>query len=64
MEFSLIACLDGGGVKGGRVDGGRVCQIILCECFLREEEEGFGGVLTTSNFSFLIPPNWRNLEGE
>ena len=26
--------------------------------------EGFGGVLTTSNPSFLIPLNWRDLEEE
>ena len=26
--------------------------------------EGFGGVLTTYNSSFLIPQNWRDLEGE
>ena len=26
--------------------------------------EGFGGILTTSSPSFLIPPNWRDLEGE
>ena len=29
-----------------------------------EEGEGFGGVLTTSNPSFFIPPNLRDLEGE
>ena len=28
------------------------------------EREGFGGALTTSNPSFLIPQNWRDLEGE
>ena len=26
--------------------------------------EGFGSVLTTSNLSFLILSNWRDLEGE
>ena len=26
--------------------------------------ERFGGILTTSSPSFLIPPNWRDLEGE
>jgi len=36
----------------------------LFGCFLRKEEEGFGGVGTTSNPSFLIPPNWRDLKGE
>ena len=37
----------------------------LFGCFLREdEEEEFGGVLTTSNFSFFILLNWRDLEGE
>ena len=32
--------------------------------FLKKEGEEFGGVLTTSNPSFLIPKNWRDLEGE
>ena len=32
--------------------------------FLRKEEEGFERVSTTSNPSFLIPQNWRDLEGE
>ena len=36
----------------------------LFRSFLRNEGEGFGGVSTTSNPSFLIPPNWRDLEGE
>ena len=26
--------------------------------------ERFGEILTTSNSSFLISPNWRDLEGE
>ena len=26
--------------------------------------EGYGGVLTTSNPLFLIPPNWRERERE
>ena len=56
-----------GGVEGSRVEGGKVCLITLFECFLREEGErfwGFGGILTTSNPSFLISPNLRDLEGE
>ena len=31
---------------------------------LKNEGEEFGGVSTTSNPLFLIPPNWRDLEGE
>ena len=38
--------------------------ITLFEIFLRKEREGFGGVSTTSNPSFLISSNWRDLEGE
>ena len=38
--------------------------MILFGSFLRNEREGFGGVSTPSNPSFLIPPNWRDLEGE
>ena len=56
-----------GGVEGSRVEGGKVCLITLFECFLRDEGEGFGGfggILTTSNPSFLISPNLRDLEGE
>ena len=30
--------------------------------FLKKEGEEFGGVSTTFNPSFLIPPNWRDLE--
>ena len=36
----------------------------LFGCFLREEGERFGEVLTISNLSFLIFPNWKDLEGE
>ena len=39
-------------------------SITLFGSFLRNEREGFGRVSTTSNPSFLIPPNWRDLEGE
>ena len=39
-------------------------SITLFESFLRNEGEEFGGVLTISNPSFLILPNWRDLEGE
>ena len=31
---------------------------------LKKEGEEFGGVSTTSDPSFLILPNWRDLEGE
>ena len=62
--LSSLACLDGRGVDESSVQEGRVSWIILFECFLWEEREEFGGVLTTSNSSFLIPPNWRDLEGE
>ena len=52
------------GVEGSIVEGGRVSEITLFGCFLRVEGEGFGGVLSTSNPSFLIPPNWRDFEGK
>ena len=43
-------------------------SITLFGSFLRKEGgrglERFGGVSITSNPSFLIPPNWRDLEGE
>ena len=39
-------------------------SITLFGSFLRNEEEGFERVLITSNPSFLIPQNWRDLEGE
>ena len=63
---SLIACLEvrkrrGSKVKGG---GGRVIQLPCLEVFLKKEGEGFGGVSTSSNPSFLISPNWRDLERE
>ena len=60
----LIAYLDGGGIEESRLEGGRVSYITLFGCFLREEGERFGRVLTTSNSSFLISQNWRNLKGE
>ena len=51
--------------KEGEQSRGRESNSIsLFRSFLRNEGEGFGGVLTTSNPSFLIPPNWRDLEGE
>ena len=36
----------------------------MFKSFLKKEGEGFGGVWTPSNPSFLIPQNWRDLEGE
>ena len=45
-------------------EGGRIIQLPCLKVFLRKEGEGFGGVSTTSNSSFLISPNWRDLEGE
>ena len=51
--------------RGSRVDKGKESNsITLFGSFLRKEGEGFGGVLTTFKVSFLIPPNWRDLEGE
>ena len=38
-------------------------SITLFGSFLRKEGEEFGGVWGTSNLSFLIPQNWRDLEG-
>ena len=52
-----MACLE---VKKRRESN----PITLFERFLRKEREGFAGVSTTSNPSFLIPPNWRDLKGE
>ena len=46
-----------------RIKGGRVIQLPCLEVFLKKEGEGFGGISTTSNLSFLIPQNWRDLEG-
>ena len=51
-------------MRGSRVKEGRVIQLPCLEVILRKEEEGFRGVSTTSNPSFLIPPNWRDLEGK
>ena len=59
-----MACLGVKKMRGSRVKGGRVIQLSCLKIFLRKEEEGFWGVSTTSNPSFLIPPNLRNLEGE
>ena len=50
--------------RGNRVEEGRVIKLPCLEGFLRKEGEGFGGVSTTSNPPFLIPPNWRDLERE
>ena len=44
---------------------GRECNsITLFGSFLMNEREGFGGILITSNPSFLISQNWRDLERE
>ena len=62
-----MACLEVKKWRGSRVKGGGVVQLPCLGVFLRKEGEGlegFGGVSTTSNPSFLIPPNWRDLEGE
>ena len=62
-----MACLDVKKRRGSRVEGRRVIHLLGLEVFKgrrgRDLEE-FGGVSTTSNPSFLIPPNWRDLEGE
>ena len=51
--------------KEGKQSRGRESNsITLFESFLRKEEEEFEGISTISNPSFLIPPNWRDLEGE
>ena len=56
----LFGCLK----KEGEQSRGRESNsIILFGSFLRKEG-GFGGVSTTSNISFLIPPNLRDLKGE
>ena len=59
-----MACLEVKKWRGSRVKGGGVIQLPYLRVFLRKEGEGFGGVSTTSNPSFLIPPNLRDLEGE
>ena len=59
-----MACLDVYKRRGSRVKEGRVIQLPYLKVFLRKEREGFGGVSTTSNSSFLIPQNWRDLAGE
>ena len=51
-------------MERGRVKGRGVVQLLCLEVFLRKKGEGFGGVSTTSNPSFLIPSNWRDLKGE
>ena len=58
-----MACLE---VKKRRGSSrGRESNLItLFGNFLRNGEEGFGGVPTTSNPSFLISQNWRDLDGE
>ena len=50
--------------EGEYSKGKKSNSITLFGSFLRKKGEGFGGVSTTSNPSFLIPPNWRDLEGE
>ena len=58
-----MACLDVKKRMGSRVKGGRVIQLPYLEVFKgMRGGGGFGGILTTSNPSFLI--NWRDLEGE
>ena len=65
MAYLGVKKRRGSRVKAGsRVKSGRVIQLSCLKVFLRKEEEGFWGVSTTSNPSFLIPPNWRDLEGE
>ena len=59
-----MACLGVKKRRESRVKGGRIIQLPCLKVFLRKEGEGFGGVSTTSNSSFLISPNWRDLEGE
>ena len=60
-----MACLEVKKRRGSRVEGVRESNLItLFESFLRKKGEGFGGVSNTSNPSFLIPPNWRDLEEE
>ena len=63
----LMAWLEVKKRKGSRVKGERVNSITLFGSILGKEGEGlegFRGVSTTSNPSFLIPQNWRDLEGE
>ena len=59
--YGLFGCLK---KKEEQSRGRESNSITLFESFLRNEREGFGGVSTTSNPSFLIPQNWRDLGGE
>ena len=58
--YALFECLK---KEESRVKGGRIIQLPYLE-FFKEGGEGLGGVSTTSNPSFLIPLNWRDLKGE
>ena len=59
-----MACLEVKKREGEYSRGRENNSITLFGNFLRNEGEGFGGVSTTSNPSFLILQNWRDLEGE
>ena len=60
-----MACLEVKKRKGSRVEGGRVIQLPCLKIFLKEGERFgvVGGISITSNSSFLILPNLRDLEG-
>ena len=60
----FMACLEVWKKEEKQSKGRESNSITLLGSFLRNEEERFGGVSTNSNPSFLIPPNWRDLEGE
>ena len=64
--FFLMACLEVKKRRESKVEEGRENQILCLEVFYEirgRDLEGFGGVSITSNPSFLIPSNWRDLEG-
>ena len=63
LFFVQINDLFGSLKNEGEYSRGRKSKlIILFGSFLRNEGEGFGGVSTTFNPSFLISHNWRDLE--
>ena len=61
---TFMACLEVKKKEGEQSRGRKSNSITLFGSFLRKEGEEFGEVSTTSDPSFLIPPNWRDLEGE
>ena len=65
LSFCMLYGMFGSLKKEGKYSrGSENNSITLFGSFLRKEGEEFEGVSTTSNPSFLISPNLRDLEGE